>query len=68
MDENANSDDGISNCFIVEWGNGECVPYDIDTEEEAIDFWKEHLNDRMPILDMWNYYTDKHLTKPEQIL
>lgn len=53
--------------FIVEWGNGECVPYDFSSKEEALKFWKEHLtgDKGMPVLDMWNYYTDEHLTKPE---
>ena len=53
--------------FIVEWGNGECVPYDFCSKEEALKFWKEHLtgDKGMSVLDMWNYYTDEHLTKPE---
>ena len=52
--------------YIVEWGNGEYVDYELKNDEEALDFWRKHLNDRMQILDMWNYYTGEHLKKPEK--
>jgi hypothetical protein len=60
------TDDDPDPCYTVVYGNGECVNYDFKNDEEAIEFWRKHLNDRMPILDMWNYYTDEHLAKPEK--
>jgi hypothetical protein len=52
--------------YIVEWGNGEYVDYEFKNDEEALDFWRKHLDDGMPILDMWLDFTDHHLTKPKK--
>jgi hypothetical protein len=60
------SDEEPEPTYIVEWGNGEYVDYEFKNDEEALEFWRKHLDDRMPILDMWNYYTGEHLTKPKK--
>lgn len=52
--------------YIVEWGNGEYVDYEFKNDEEALEFWRKHLDDGMPILDMWLDFTDHHLTKPKK--
>ncbi len=52
--------------YIVEWGNGEYVDYEFKNDEEALDFWRKHLDNGMPILDMWLDFTDHHLTKPKK--
>ena len=53
-------------CYLVQWGNGEYVTYDFKDDNEALDFWKKHLHDRMPLLKMWNYYTREELEKPKE--
>ena len=60
------SDEEPEPTYIVEWGNGEYVDYELKNDEEALEFWRKHLDDGMPILDMWNYYTGEHLTKPKK--
>ena len=60
------SDEEPEPTYIVEWGNGEYVDYELKNDEEALEFWRNHLDDGMPILDMWNYYTGEHLTKPKK--
>ena len=52
--------------YIVEWGNGEYVDYEFKDNDEALDFWKKHLHDYMPLLKMWNYYTKEELEKPKE--
>ena len=52
--------------YIVEWGNGEYVDYEFKNDKEALEFWRKHLDDGMPILDMWLDFTDHHLTKPKK--
>lgn len=53
--------------FYYEWANGECDGLECNSEEEALEFWKKHINDHMQLIRMWNPVTGKNLLPPGKI-